>query len=87
MINHLQPVIVQMDGSSVRDGAKQAGTGLGDGFYSMGSQTLVLERKDVRAPLITFHFDGASTDRLVASFDLRSSGDTCAEYRFFATNV
>ena len=76
-----------MDGSSVRGGVKHAGTGQGEGCYSMGSQTMVFDRKDARIPLITFHFDGVSTDRLVASFDLRSSGDTCAEYRFFATSV
>ena len=76
-----------MDGSSVRGGVKQAGTGLGEGIYSMGSQTMVFNRKDVRAPLITCHFDGVSTGRMVAYLDLRSSGDTCAEYRFFATSV
>ena len=72
-----------MDGSLMRGGAKQSGTGHAEGVYSMGRQTVVLERKDVRIPLITFQFDGVSVDRFVASFTYRSSGAKCAEFRYF----
>ena len=67
----------------MRGGVKQTVTHQGQAVYSMGRQAMIAERQDRRAPMITHQFDGVSRDRMVATFNHQSSGDKCAEYRYF----